>query len=251
MNRLRINLLVTVFAILTTAAVVFAQDEGLSCKVDRDWGYGGFNGDIQGTFTIKCTGPETLDRVDFYIDDKKIGEVGSAPFSFQFVTDNYPVGLHILSAVGTTSEGRQLHSQDLKANFISAAAGIKSILTIIIPILVLVFGGIIIAAVIPLLTGRKRKYLPAGTPRSYPMGGGICPKCGRPFAYQLFGLKLLVGRYERCPYCGKWSLVRHSSIGDLRAAERAELDAKKPQIPEASEEDILKKELDDSKYQSL
>lgn len=102
-----------------------------------------------------------------------------------------------------------------------------------------------------MITGHKKNNLPAGALRNYRMGGGICPKCGRPFAFQPFGLRLLVGNYERCPNCGKFSLVKYASMENLRAAEQAELEAEKPQVPEVSEEDKLKQELDDFKYQSL
>ena len=39
-------------------------------------------------------------------------------------------------------------------------------------------------------------------------------------------------------------------MNDLHAAEQAELDTEKVQIPEASQEEKLRKELDDSRYQN-
>jgi hypothetical protein len=251
MNKLRIAILIVVFICLAAVTAVFAQDENLNLELARDWGYEGFSGDIQGTFTLKCSGPSNLTRVEFYIDGKKMGEATSTPFTLQFLTDNYPVGVHVLNSIGTTADGKQVRSQDITANFVSAAASSKFLLTITVPILVIVFGAVILSAVIPMITGRKQIKLPAGTQRNYRFGGGICPKCGRPFAFQPLGLKLPFIRYERCPYCGKFSLVKYTSMENLRAAEQAELEAEKPQVPEVPEEDKLKQELDDSKYQSL
>jgi hypothetical protein len=99
--------------------------------------------------------------------------------------------------------------------------------------------------------GRKTISLAPGTPRQYTLGGAICPKCKRPFAFHIFGLRLLVARLDRCSYCGKWSLVRWTSLDELRAAEQAEAQSAQAQVPETSAEEKLKTELDDSKYQGF
>lgn len=227
------------------------QDEELTLKLSRDWGYGGFNGDIQGTFSMKASGPENLARVEFYIDDTPIGEVTSAPFTLQFLTDNYPPGAHSMRAVGYTGDGEELRSQVIGATFVSASAGNQAVVKIIVPLLVVIVAAVLLAFLVSLVTGRKLKRLPPGTPRQYPLGGGICPKCGRPMAYHLVGLNVLVGKLDRCPYCGKWSVIRRAPLDALRAAEQAELSTAAVPIPTASEEEKLRKELDDSKYQGL
>jgi len=83
------------------------------------------------------------------------------------------------------------------------------------------------------------------------MGGAICPKCQRPFAIHLYGINLGLGKFDRCPYCGKWSVVRRTSLQNLRAAEEAELARAQEadRIPGMSEEEKLKKQLEDSKFQ--
>jgi DNA-directed RNA polymerase subunit RPC12/RpoP len=121
----------------------------------------------------------------------------------------------------------------------------------VVIILALLLGATLLAAAIPVLTGRKTASLAPGTPRSYLLGGAICPKCKRPFAFHIFGVRLLVARLERCPYCGRWSLVHYSSPQELRAAEQAELQSAQAQVPGASAEEKLKKDLDDSKYQGV
>jgi DNA-directed RNA polymerase subunit RPC12/RpoP len=102
------------------------------------------------------------------------------------------------------------------------------------------------------LTAGKHQSLPLGTPRKYGISGGaICPKCQRPFALHFFALNLGLGKFDRCPYCGKWSVLRPRPIAELRQAEEVELqaamDAALP--PEVSEEEKLRRELDDSRFQ--
>jgi hypothetical protein len=251
MKKIALGVLIAILIGLAFVSGVRAQATVLTLSLSRDWGYGGFSGDIQGTFTMKVTGPNDLARVQFFIDRTLIGEVDQPPFKLQFVTDNYPPGLHELSAIGFTEDGVQLSSQTITASFITASEAAKSTSRIIIPILVVVFGAMLLAAVIPMLTGRKVQPLDPGMQRQYPLGGAICPKCDRPFAVHFYGLNLLGKKLDRCPYCGRWSLVGYASMEMLRAAERAELETATVQGPEVPAEDKLKKDLDDSKYQGL
>jgi len=237
---------------LFLASPVAAQSADLTISFSRDFGYSSGGGDIQGLFTLTASGPASLAKVVFFLDDKLMGEVDKAPFKFQFNTDNYSLGQHQIRAEGTTTDGQVIKSQVVSARFVTAGEGTQAAMRIAIPILVIVFGSILVAALFPLLSGRKTANLPAGTVRSYPMGGAICPKCGRPFAMQIFGLKLLVARYERCPYCGKWSMVQYASMEQLRTAEQAELVKaavdNAGQVQGMSEEEKLKRELDESRY---
>jgi hypothetical protein len=234
-----------------TAPAALAREEALTMSLSRDWGYGGFGGDIQGTFSFHVRGPSTLIRVEFYIDELKIGEDTTAPFDLQFVTDNYDLGTHELYAVGYTAEGRTLRSNSAYPTFVSAAEGGKAAITLLVPLLAVIFGAIALSAVVSVFTGRKTARLTPGTQRRYTFGGGICPKCARPFAFPLLGLNLFAGKFVRCPFCGRWGAVRQAPIQQLRAAEQAEFESSKERIPEASEEEKLKKALDDSKYQGL
>jgi hypothetical protein len=247
------NLIVAMIVILVTllfAQAVYSQTEELSLRMSRDFGYGGFNNDIQGLFSMKVTGPGDLEKVVFYIDSTVIGEVTQAPFNLQFNTDNYPLGQHTMSAVGFSSSGQQYYSNKITSIFVAASVGNKAGLQIIVPVLVIVFGAILLSFVIPLITGRgKNQNLPLGAERKYGTGGGICPKCHRPFALPLFSLNLGLSKLARCPYCGKWSGVRIQSLAKLREAEQAELEWGKANVQEETEEEKLRKEIDDSKFQ--
>lgn len=230
--------------------IAYAQENQITLSFSRDFGYGA-GGDIQGLFSFRVAGPDELVRVEFFIDDQKIGEDTQAPFSLQFSTDNYALGEHTMSAIGYTADGKELPSNQYHRNFVSAEEGWKAALRIIGPVFGLVIAISLVSILGPVLMDRGKKT-PLGAPRNYGFSGGaICPKCGRPFVLHVFKLNLLVGALDRCPHCGKFSLVRHASLADLRAAEAAELDGSEPQVNGISEEEKLRKELESSKYQDI
>jgi hypothetical protein len=252
MKKIKISLMTCAFLTFLIVTVGLAQSSELNLKMSRDWGYGGFNGDIQGLFSMKVTGPADLVKVIFYIDNASIGEVRQAPFNLQFSTDNYPNGTHEMYAIGYSSNGQEYHSNVITGNFVPASEGGKAALGIVLPLVVIIFGAILLAFLIPLLTGKgKLQELPLGAERKYGVGGGICPKCHRPFALPLFSMNLGFSKLARCPYCGKWSIVRIQSHAKLHEAEQAELEWGRAEVPEASADEKLRKELDDSKYQGM
>lgn len=249
MKKILFVMLLTLTLSLLGVTAAFARSEGLTLSMSRDWGYGGFNGDIQGLFSMHVSGPDTLVKVEFYIDETKIGEDTEAPFALSFTTDTYDLGVHTMSAVGFTSDGQELRSNSITANFVPEQEVGKFLFPVLGVVLVVILG----ATVVPFLVtrGKKPVNLPLGAERTYGVGGGgICPKCKRPFALPLFSMNLGLSKYARCPYCGKWSAVRIQSIAKLREAEKTELTWAQADAPQVSEEDKLRKELDDSKYQN-
>ena len=276
-------LLLVALLSMSVVGKVLAQAEELNLSFSRDFGYSSGTGDIQGTFSMKVSGPDDLARVEFYIDDTKIGEDSESPFRLQFTTDNYPLGVHEMYAIGYSADGREYRSRIVTANFVSADEGWQAAGKIAIPLITVVFGAILLSVVVPMLIGRgKREELPLGAERKYGLrGGSICPKCKRPFALPFFSMNLGFSKLARCPYCGKVSVVRVQLLAKLRQAEQAELEHRscrpglaartgehrrhqrsdpvdagarrqaEGQVPEISEEEKLKKELDDSKYQGM
>jgi uncharacterized Zn-finger protein len=247
-------LISTTIVLLFAVSAARAQSENeLELRLSRDFGYSSGAGKIQGSFSMKVTGPENLSRVVFFIDEQSIGEDSEAPFRLQFSTDNYPLGLHSMSAVGYIADGGELRSNVIRAQFVPAEEGWQAGLKIAGPLLAIVFGAMILGFAIPILTGRENKNLPLGAPRKYgAAGGAICPKCGRPFALHLFGFNLGFSKFDRCPYCGKWSTVRAKPLPELRAAEAAELETANAAAPSLlSEEERLRRELESSRYENL
>lgn len=242
-------LLVVWFGWVAGLETAVAQTNELDLGLSRDFGTG-IGSNIQGTFSFRVSGPDDLSRVAFYIDDQLVGEDTEAPYRLQFKTDNFPLGVHTLHAVGTTQDGRELTSNSLRRNFISGGSAARSTLYLVVPILVLAIGGSFLAA---WLTNRNRKKsgLPALNVNG-PFGGTICPKCSKPFAMHIWGFNIVVGKYDRCPHCGKWSVVRRvhpdvlaASVEAMQQAEAAKNQAK-PNEPD--DESRLKKRLDDSRF---
>jgi DNA-directed RNA polymerase subunit RPC12/RpoP len=237
-----------------TASYALAQStQELQLGLSRDFGYGGFGNDIQGLFTLKIKNPPAdLARVEFYIDSTLMGTDTTLPFSLQFNTDSYPNGAHTLSALGYTSDGTELKSNQIQSQFVPAGTGIQSATKFLVPVLGVIVLVALIAVFVPVILSRgKLASTPPSTPRKYGIGGGaICPKCNRPFPLRLWWINLGASKIDRCPYCGKWSMVRPRSITELRNAEAAELTRDQPSasIAGETETDKLKRELDESRY---
>lgn len=254
MRTLRYPLLIFIIAVcglLATSA--WAQEAELSLSVRKNVGYN--NGSqIQGSFRMEAIGPDNLTSVTFKIDDTVVGTVTQAPFRINFSTDDYDYGWHEFLALGQTVDGRTLTSEVRRFEFVSEEESWQAVGRIAGPMLglvgLLVVGGLLMALV-PTLTG-KRSHLPLGAARNYGLlGGGICPKCQRPFALHWWGLNAsLVGKFDRCDHCGKWGIVRRASPEQLRAAEAAELQQAQPDtpLPEMTPAEKLKRQLDDSRF---
>ena len=253
MKKINWLFLLTLLFSLVFVSGTLAQGETLTISLRRDFGYASGGGDIQGLFSISASGSANLAKVAFYVDETLIGEVAQTPFRLQFNTDNYALGQHQLYATATSVDGAQLKSQVVTVNFVSASDGWQAAMKIVIPIVSLALLAVLLSTVVPMLTGRKGSNFPVGVSLSYPLGGAICPKCERPFAIHIYGLNMLTHKFDRCPYCGRWSLVRRAPIEILRAAEQAQLarSSEQGQVPEMSPEEKLKKELDDSKYHEI
>jgi hypothetical protein len=255
MKHKTIPILMALLTSLFFASASHAQSEELTLSLSRDFGYSSGTGDIQGTFSMKATGPDTLVSVEFYIDSTLIAKDVEPPFKVQFVTDNYPLGLHTLYAVGYTSAGGELRTREVHANFVSADEGWQAAAKIIVPVLGLIVVAALLSAIVPALGGgKKRKQnLPPGERNYGVVGGTICPRCKHPFALPMFSPNMLVGKLVRCDSCGKWFIGRRATSEALRAAEETEWAQAHSgaQVPEISEDEKLKKEIDDSKFQGL
>ena len=243
-------------SLLAVITPVAAQEANpLTLRLNRDFGYSSGTGQIQGTFSMRVSGPDNLTRVEFQIDGNTIGEATAAPFNLRFETGQFTLGTHTMSAIGYTSDGQEIKSNEITAEFVSASAATDMLKKILIPLVVVIGGVILVTSLVPALLGRgKTSSVPLGAPRNYgAFGGSICPKCGRPFSRHVWGINLMVGKLDRCPHCGKWSIVRAQPLSVLRQAEQAELENAdhEGQLQEMSEEERLRKELDNSRYQDL
>lgn len=246
----RLSLMALLFGLVVGVRTAAAQaDEELTLSLSRDFG-AGFGTNIQGTFSFRVSGPDDLTSVTFYIDDQLVGQDSEAPFRLQFKTEDYPLGVHTLHATGLTQDGSELTSNNLTRNFISGSSAGRTTLYIIVPIILLALGGRLLSSWIA-NRGRKSNSV-SGIKVHGPVGGTICPKCNKPFARHIWGLNLVVGKFDRCPHCGKWSLVQAMPPDVLDAAVAAMQQAEAAQTQTTSNdienEERWRKRLDNSRF---
>jgi hypothetical protein len=197
-------------------------------------------------FSFRVTGPANLERVVFLIDDQEIGEDTEAPFRLQFRTDNYPTGVHTLSAMGFTADGRKLTSNTLRREFITGSASFQRTLTILIPILILIIGGRVLSSWI---ANRSRQK--AGLPPIHgPLGGTNCPNCAKPYAFHIWSFNLVAFRIDRCPHCGKWKVVKkyHPDVLAASAEAMMKTEDESAKTPSLSPDEKLRRQLEDSRF---
>lgn len=240
----RFVLIIGLLFLWLPAAANAQESPELSLSLLRNFG-SSLGGSIQGTFTYRVSGPDDLQRVVFLMDGEQIGEDTAPPFRWRFTTDSFPLGSHTMSAEGITVDGRTLQSNALQRQFISGSESNKLLFWILIPVLVLTIGGTLFTSWIAKRGGAQPAV-------SGPFGGTICPKCGRPFAMHIWGLNVVAGKYDRCPHCGKWSLVRRVHPDILAGAVEAFAEDDTPESPPpADDAHSLSKRLDDSRFDDL
>lgn len=232
-----------VLSLLLTARPALAQEDGLTLSLSRDFGYGGFESDIEGLFSFHAKGPANLVRVDFYIDQELVASDETAPYSCQFSTKTYAPGEHRLYALGATADGQQLRSNEIVRTFLSPDEARQKIINLIIPIAGIVVGLLVLTTLVPLALGRGKPQ-----PGKYGISGGaVCTNCALPFPIHFFSFHAGAKNLERCPHCRKWVWVRKASKTDLAADEARWVGDDKIANSE-TKEDRLRRQIDDSRY---
>lgn len=117
----------------------------------------------------------------------------------------------------------------------------------------LVLVGIILLIVVGrrllLLKGEKEMGAVDGQAGYGLAGGAICPGCGRAFARHALSPNLIAGKLSRCPHCGKWSIVSRATPAALVAAEAARQTPAEPAASALSEEERLRRQIEESRYE--
>lgn len=229
---------------LLIATPIWAQDEGLKLSLSRDFGYGGFSGDIEGTFSFRASGPDSLREVRFYIDDQLVGSDTEPPWRYQFHTGDFPLGVHRLVAVGMTVDGAELRSNEIIREFVPASKSWDFIAKVVIPLILITLA---VPAVMVILDRRRGGGQRKG---SYGLAGGaVCPKCGYPFSRHIWAPNMGVAKFDRCPHCGKWSMVRRATPSELKAAEEAFFGEPEEAAEDAlTPEEKLRRQLEESRF---
>lgn len=249
-KRLSLLLIAACFALLLPLTARAQDDQPeLTLTLRRDFGYGGFSGDIQGTFTLRAEGPDDLVEVRFYVDNEWIGTDTQADFAIQFNTGNFEPGVHVLSAVGRRADGREVLSQELTRSFLSGDQALDTVTSVVLPLLAVVLLVTLVGGLFPMLAKRGGGKRPIG---QYGLAGGaVCLHCTLPYSRPLLGFNLGLGKLGRCPHCGKWAVKRRASPAELAAAEerlRADLAGGQVQA-RPDEAESLRRALDESRFE--
>jgi hypothetical protein len=232
---------------------VQAQQAEFSLSVHRNFGYSS-GSQIRGNFNLDIVGAQTIKSVTYLIDGSVISQVTSSPFSQTIQTSDYALGWHDLSAIVETLDGRKVTTASRRFEFASAEQESSGTLSIVGPLL----GGVVLLFVLivgfqMLFTRNKPKAtLPLGESRRYGIrGGSVCPHCHRAVSLHWWALNIGLGaKFDRCDFCGKWSILKALSSKDLAAAEAAELQMAQPTpvVSTKSEKNVLDDLIDKSRY---
>jgi len=234
----------------TSTATTPTVTAGYRLNVSRSFGYSS-GSQIKGSFRLSVVGVSNIQLVDYIIDGQVMATVNTAPFQLDFQTESYSFGLHTLSAIITTTDGRNVEVPDRQFEFATAQQEQKSVAGVIVPL-----GAVILLAValglglqFLFMRNKKREFVPLGTARNYGWrGGSICPKCKRLTVLHAFSFNLGINRkYDNCENCGKWSAMKVLPESELRKAE-ADEGRVVQEAPPKTEEEKLKEILDQSKY---
>lgn len=249
-------IVLTIVLLLVVTSVAMAA-EGFTISLNRDFGYGGFGNQIQGTFSLKVQGDEVFEKVIFMMDEVVLGEDSEAPYRIQFSTDNYEPGEHQYWARGIQADGSELESNRIVGMVLTKAETRSNMIRIFV-VLGVAIGGV--AIVSTFVTNRVSKnvnqnhsFETKGIPDGFSTrGGSICPKCGKPFSFHFWRMNLMTHKLDRCPHCGKWVLVKSMSYRMLeekiRSVRQNDLVSDHEKSVEERQADEINKKLDDSKF---
>jgi len=230
--------------LIPISATAQKEDEALPLRLTRDWGYGA-GGQIQGKFSLRVDDPGDIVKVDFIMDEEVVHSATAAPFRFQFSTDDFPPGVHTLTAVGYKMDGTPVYGTEYVRQFLSADEARSSTMKLIIPLLVIVGVISLVGILGPLLMGRNKEFKPGHYGAA---GGAVCPRCEFPYSRGMMAPNLLVGKLQRCPHCGKWAIVPRASQSALSAAEERWAREGTSSVAVPPEEENLRQMIDDSRY---
>jgi hypothetical protein len=236
-----------VVLLIMTVTPTLAQGElpELRIRLNRNFGYGGFDNKIEGRFSIHVRDADGFESVAFYIDDKIIETRNAAPYSTDFHTENYSAGSHLIYAIGSTSSGSEIRSNEFNRVFISSDEVGSIVVGMLVPIIAILVLAFAVSTFLPGLLGRKQTF----TLGQYSTAGGaVCKNCAKPFGRKLMSPNMMVGKLERCPHCGKWQIASRAAEDELSAAEKHLSSDEAPSPQSESDEDKLKHQIDDSRF---
>ena len=236
---------IAVLLLCAIPAVALAQDEELSLRLTRDFGYGA-GAQIQGKFSLRVDGPDNVVKVDFIIDGETVHTATEPPYRYQFNTNEYAPGMHTMTAIGYKADGTPVHGAEFVRQFLSDDQAKSSTMKLIVPVLVIVGIATLLGALGPVLIRRGKEFKPGSYGTA---GGAVCPRCTFPYARSIMAPNLVVGKLSRCPHCGKWAVVTAASQAALAAAEVRLAADNQGEVKQDSETEKLRQRMDESRFE--
>jgi hypothetical protein len=206
-------------------ALVAAQP-AISLSISKNNGYN-LGSDINGQFVVNAQVSSNVVRVEFYLNGTLQYNDTSAPFSWSFNTNNYPLGRAEITAVAYDSSGQQ-KTAALEQNFVETPVFFSTIL----PVIVIAVAIIAVGSSVWYRTRHPTSKLVK------------CPSCGNIYSPSSISLvRIGPSRLRKCPKCGKTFFG-----GNLKDSPKPE--EKSSASDTLTEEERLKRDIEDSKYEN-
>ncbi len=140
--------LILLVTIVTVPILVAEAKPTISVSLYKDNGYG-LGNDMAGLWTLKTTASDDTAYVEFYLDNQLQLNDTSAPYSWQFNTEDYPIGEHTLSALAYDTSGESEVST-VTRNFVENT-------TNSVVIIVIVIAAVVVAVAVGIAVYRIKK----------------------------------------------------------------------------------------------
>jgi hypothetical protein len=195
----------------------------ISLSIDRIGPGYNLGSDMMGDFEVTAHVSSDVVHVDFYLNGTLQRTVSAAPFSWNSNTNDYPLGHYEIKAVAYDLSGDQANAI-LNQNFVDSTNGNITLIAVVLI-------SIIAIGIFAWLHFKGGNFVK-------------CPKCDHVFRHTGFGIgiHLSTALFNKCPNCGKifWG---HKTKKPTKSEEkRSEFSSK--------EEDRLRKDIDESKYET-
>ncbi len=96
--------LLLLFCFVSASSLMVQASPSLKLNFYKDNGYGMGN-DMSGLWTVNTDVSADVTRIEFFLDDQLQLNATTAPFSWQFDTNNHTLGLHDIKAVAYNTLG--------------------------------------------------------------------------------------------------------------------------------------------------
>lgn len=223
-HKIVLFIIIAMVVVFFSSVVVVEAEPSVQLSLRRDWGYGGFGGDINGRFTAIAQVSSSVIRVEFYLDQSLVLNVTQPPFEWRFDTNDFPLGEHVIVVKAYNALGEEATAEVTRI-FVESPIFPTTLIGIIV----------VVGVAVPLVLYRMGVFGGSSS-----LGMTQCPRCGEIFPRKWSPVHLFNSLLNTCPKCGK----RFWASKLRETAEKTSVVEKK-----VSREDRLREEIERSKYE--